>query len=271
MPFTGSHPAAVLPLLRTGLPASALVAGSLAPDLPFFLPVDLGAPTHTALSVVTTDVLLGALLWALWHGLLSRPVLAWAPAPLVARLPARAAPGLRRRLRTARQGAAVPAALAAGAATHVLWDEFTHPGRWGAGHVPALASTWAGVPGYSWAQDLSGLAGGLVLAGWLVGWWRRTPAGPAVSRPLWWLPWTALAVAAGAAGAMAAAGAPDVRSGAVAAAFTGGGVALGTAVLLALAWTVRGRTGRGWASPLRPPPGPRPGRRGRRRPAAPPR
>ena len=35
MPFTGSHPAAVLPLLRTSLPASALVAGSLAPDVPF--------------------------------------------------------------------------------------------------------------------------------------------------------------------------------------------------------------------------------------------
>ncbi|WP_205730092.1 DUF4184 family protein [Blastococcus sp. TF02-8] len=32
MPFTGSHPAAVLPFLRTPLPASGLVAGSLAPD-----------------------------------------------------------------------------------------------------------------------------------------------------------------------------------------------------------------------------------------------
>ncbi|SFT47208.1 protein of unknown function [Geodermatophilus amargosae] len=245
MPFTGSHPAAVLPLLRTGLPASALVAGSLAPDLPYYLPVDPGVPTHTALAVVTTDVLLGALLWALWHGLLSRPVLAWAPASLVARLPARAAPGVRRRLRTPGQGVRTLAALAAGAATHVLWDEFTHPGRWGAEHVPALASTWAGVPGYSWAQDLSGLAGVLVLAGWLVRWWRRTPAGPAVSRPLWWLPWTVLAVAAGAAGAVAAADGADVRSAAVAATFTGGGVALGVAVLLALAWTLRGQTGRG--------------------------
>ena len=37
MPFTGSHPAAVLPLLRTSLPGSALVAGSLAPDVPFYL------------------------------------------------------------------------------------------------------------------------------------------------------------------------------------------------------------------------------------------
>ncbi|MGY1732216.1 DUF4184 family protein [Geodermatophilus sp. SYSU D01045] len=62
MPFTGSHPAAVLPLLRTGLPASALVAGSLAPDLLFHLPVDTGVRTHTALAVVSTDVVLGRLL-----------------------------------------------------------------------------------------------------------------------------------------------------------------------------------------------------------------
>jgi hypothetical protein len=245
VPFTGSHPAAVLPLLRTGLPASALVAGSLAPDLPYYLPVDLGTPTHTAASIVTTDVLLAALLWVLWHGLLSRPVLAWAPGSLTARLPAAAAPGLRRRLRTPGQGARTLAALAAGAATHVLWDEFTHPGSWGTEHVPALASTWAGVPGYSWAQDLSGLAGVLVLAGWLVRWWRRAPAHPAVSRPLWWLPWTVLAVAAGAAGAVAAVGGPDVRSAAVSATFAGGGAALGVAVLLALAWAVRRRTGRG--------------------------
>ena len=59
MPFTGSHPVAVLPLLRTPLPASA---------------------------------------------------------------------------------------LAVGAAIHVLWDEFTPPGRWGAEHVPVLAQAWGAGP-----------------------------------------------------------------------------------------------------------------------------
>ena len=65
MPFTGSHPAAVLPLLRTPLPASALVAGSIAPDVPFYLPVELPWATHTALAVVTVDLLVAALAWAL--------------------------------------------------------------------------------------------------------------------------------------------------------------------------------------------------------------
>ena len=44
MPFTASHPAAILPFLRTPLPASALVAGSIAPDLPYYVPVDVPLP-----------------------------------------------------------------------------------------------------------------------------------------------------------------------------------------------------------------------------------
>jgi len=40
VPFTGSHPAAVLPLLRTPLPSAALVIGSLVPDLPYYRRAD---------------------------------------------------------------------------------------------------------------------------------------------------------------------------------------------------------------------------------------
>ncbi len=242
MPFTGSHPAAVLPFLRTGLPPSALVAGSLAPDLPYYLPVDLGVRTHTALAVVTTDVLLGALLWVLWHGLLARPARAWAPRGLLVRLPDTATAGLRRRLDTPGRVARVAAALALGAATHVLWDEFTHPGRWGERTVPALARTWAGIPGTAWAQELSGVLGALVLAVWLARWWRRAPVQAATSHRRWWLPWAVLAAVAAAAGAADAAGAPDPRSAAVAFAFTAGGAALGAAVLLAGAWHVTRRS-----------------------------
>ncbi|SHG76439.1 protein of unknown function [Geodermatophilus nigrescens] len=241
VPFTGSHPAAVLPILRAGLPASALVAGSLAPDVPLYLPSTLGLRTHTPLAVVTTDVVLGALLWAVWHGLLARPALAWAPAGLAARLPGSAAPGLRRRLRAPVR---VLAALAVGAATHVLWDEFTHPGRLGTELVPALGRTWAGAPGTAWAQDGSGLAGALLLAAWTGRWWRRTPprAAPGTTQ-WWWAPWAVLALVAAAAGAARAAGAPDPRSAAVAAAFAGGGAASAAAVLLALAWSLWARRG----------------------------
>ena len=238
MPFTGSHPAAVLPFLRTPLPASALVVGSMAPDVPYYLPVELGLPTHTALAVVTTDLVLAAAVWALWHGVLAAPAVWATPAGLRGRLTG-VPLGLRTRLGSVRRAALVVGGLAVGAATHVLWDEFTHPGRWGAEHVPLLRRSWAGDPGYAWAQEASGVLGGLVLLGWLVHWWRRTPAVPAPGRPGWWWPWLAVAAAASLAGLAAAVGAPDVHSGAVAAAFRGGGVGTAAALALALVWRVR--------------------------------
>ena len=86
MPFTPSHAAAVLPFLGTPLPASALVIGSVAPDLPYYLPVELPWDTHTASAVVTVDLLLGALAWVVWHALLAEPALAGAPGALRSRL-----------------------------------------------------------------------------------------------------------------------------------------------------------------------------------------
>jgi hypothetical protein len=233
VPFTGSHPAAVLPLLRTPLPASALVAGSIAPDVPFYLPVALPWATHTALAVVTVDVLLGGLAWALWHALLAPAALSAAPVGLRGRL-AGVPIGLRRRLRSARAAGLVLLALAVGAGIHVLIDEFTHPGRWGAEHLPGLAQAWGPLPGVRWLDHAGGLAGGVALLAWLARWWRRTPAVPVPARRRWWLPWAVVAVAGLVGGLSATPGAPDLRSAAVAAAFRGGGVVLATAVALAL-------------------------------------
>ena len=248
MPFTGSHPAAVLPFLRTPLPASALVAGSLSPDVPYYLPFEWGVHTHTAAAVVTTDLLLAAALWVLWHGLLAAPA-AWAtPAALRGRLTG-VPLGLPARLGTARRAGLVLGGLVVGAATHVLWDEFTHPGRWGAEHVPLLRRDWAGDPGYAWAQEASGVLGGLVLLLWLLRWWRRAPVAPAADRRGWWWPWPAVAAVASVAGLAAAAGSPDLRSAAVAAAFEGGGAGAATAVVLAAGWHLRTRSAGRAASP----------------------
>jgi NADPH:quinone reductase-like Zn-dependent oxidoreductase len=178
MPFTGSHPAVVLPFLRSPLPASALVIGSMAPDLPFYLPLPQPYATHTWLAAVTTDLLLGLLAWALWHGLLAGAALATAPAALRGRLEGRVLPGLAGRLASARRAVLLVAALVLGTGTHLAWDDFTHARRWGAEHVPALAQDWGPLPGYRWLQYLSSVVGLAVLAVWFVRWWRRTPAVP---------------------------------------------------------------------------------------------
>lgn len=240
MPFTGSHPAAILPFTGTRLPASALVVGSIAPDVPYYLPVDVVWRTHTVLAVVTTDVLIGVLVWGLWHGLLSGPALATAPAGVRARLAGRVQVGLRTRLTALDRIAWTLLALVVGAGTHVLWDEFTHEGRWGVEHLPALADTWWLLPGHRWLQYLSSVAGILALLIWSRRWWQRTPPRPEPPAAGVWA-WGALVGVGTAAGAAGALSAPTVGSAAFAGATWGGGAALMTAILLALAWHACGR------------------------------
>jgi len=234
MPFTASHPAAILPFLRTPLPASALVAGSIAPDLPYYVPVDFPLRTHTALSVVSTDLVLGVVAWALWHGVLAAPALAASPAGLRARLTG-IPHGLRARTPALRW---VLPAVAVGAATHVLWDEFTHPRRWGTAHVPALADTWGLLPGYRWLQYAGGLVGGVVLLVWFVQWWRRTPPRPAPPGGARW-PWLVLLLVGAVTGGVAAVSAPGIGAAGYAGATWGGGAALAAAGVLAIGWHAR--------------------------------
>ncbi|MFJ5830383.1 DUF4184 family protein [Streptomyces sp. NPDC093089] len=192
MPFTLSHAAAVLPGLRrngTGrgpLVASALVAGSFAPDMTYFAAtaapgaMDFGAVTHSPVGIVTADVLVTAALVGLW--LLVRE-------PLVALLPARwrgPVYGLvRGRPWRDRHAAALVGwfflSAVIGSATHVAWDSFTHLDRWGTKVIPFLGEIVAGFPVYLYAQyGSSALA--LALLTWFVARALRS-AGPGVGLP----------------------------------------------------------------------------------------
>ncbi|SOB80267.1 DUF4184 family protein [Streptomyces sp. 1331.2] len=177
MPFTLSHPAAVLPLLRRAgergpLVASALVAGSMAPDVPFFAESLLpgvyghGGLTHRWWAVPTLDVVIAGALVAGWHGLLR--------GPLVALLPERWSGGaealtVRRAGSGGGTGASVAwfaASAAIGAATHVGWDAFTHGGRLGVRLLPVLDREVAGVPLYESLQYGSSALALAAMGGW---------------------------------------------------------------------------------------------------------
>ncbi|MEV5941894.1 DUF4184 family protein, partial [Streptomyces sp. NPDC051994] len=188
MPFTLSHAAAVLPGIRRNgtargrLVASALVAGSFAPDVTYYAAtavpdaMPFGRITHCALGVVTVDVLTAYALVAMW--LLVRE-------PLVALLP-RAS--WRSRVYAVVRGRSWQRPLAPslvglfslsaviGSATHVAWDAFTHADRFGTRVLPALGEKVAGFPFYWYAQY-----GGSALAMTGIGWFaltalRRAPA-----------------------------------------------------------------------------------------------
>lgn len=79
LPFTFSHPAAVLPLRRFG-DLSALVIGSMVPDAGYLLILELPRQlTHGCLGLIVFCLPVGLALYGFYHGLLRRPFLALLP------------------------------------------------------------------------------------------------------------------------------------------------------------------------------------------------
>ena len=167
MPFTVSHAAAVLPLAvgrpgRTLVP-TALVIGSMVPDLPYFVPPYLGAVwTHAVYGPVTIDLVAGLALLAIWHFLLVRPLTDFVPTWVGRRLP-QPLP-----LRGRWGWAALSVVI--GAYTHVLLDAFTHPGRWAVDRLAWLNVLVGPLPAHKWLQYGLGVLGLLILAVWAVVW-----------------------------------------------------------------------------------------------------
>lgn len=138
MPFTLSHPAAVLPLLRHPFSAPALVCGAVAPDMPYFLgaariPVSAqswyapflnATATHRldGLPLSLTFALLLLLLWVLVRRPLSVLLL---PEPAGAQPAADPVRGARMR---GRRAAWVLLSMVIGVLTHLVWDAVTHGG-----------------------------------------------------------------------------------------------------------------------------------------------
>jgi hypothetical protein len=165
MPFTPSHIAAVLPMMRrpaTRLPfvPTALVIGSMIPDVPLFTPYwPSYQQTHSAVGVLTVDALATCAAVALFHLVFRAPLIELLPRRIGDRLPEPT------RLGRTRDLLWIPVAGAFGAATHAVWDSFTHwrsTAIWG----PRLGSEVLGLPLYNVLQHLSTVSGLLVL-----GWW----------------------------------------------------------------------------------------------------
>ncbi|MET7513420.1 DUF4184 family protein [Streptomyces sp. NPDC005480] len=206
MPFTISHAAAVLPTVRrdgTGrgaLVPSLLVAGSFAPDVTYFAAsavpgaMEFGDFTHSFPGVFTIDVAIAAVLVGLWR-LLREPVIALLPGRVRGRVlvVARGAGGARggsasggsasgafaweRRPVAAVWWWYVSAVL--GAATHVVWDAFTHLDRWGMRVFPVLGEKIAGSPLYWYAQYGGSVVALVVIAVFVVSAVRRVPSSAA--------------------------------------------------------------------------------------------
>lgn len=187
MPFTASHPAAILPLRRLGLPTSALVIGSIVPDLPYFLGFLPHLPerelTHSLTGVLTLDFAIGFAVFVVWHMVLTRPLVWAAPAALQRRLGPDLVGGLGSRLQDEAAVVRVWIGLLLGSLTHVVWDSFTHSGGWSVRAVPLLTTPVLGVSIQRWVHAGFSILGLLAIAWVVARWWQRTPpAGGAAPR-----------------------------------------------------------------------------------------
>jgi hypothetical protein len=178
LPFTLAHPAAVVPLHgrlgRYGV-LSALIVGSVVPDLVYLIPHLEGPTSHSLLGVAIFDVPVGLLCYVLYH---------WCVAPLAfALLPA----VIRQRMGNFRPGelpsrdpAALLVSLAIGALTHVGWDAVTHASGLPR-FVPLMPTQLFSVWGYSVSvykllQHSSTVLGVVLLTVWTRRWLDATPA-----------------------------------------------------------------------------------------------
>jgi hypothetical protein len=168
MPFTLSHAAAALPvhaLSRSRLPLAALMIGSISPDLVFYLPKYVEYDrSHSFTGLFTICLPFGLMLWLFFVRVLERPTLSWLPDAW--RLRMSPTPPI-----TWRRLAIAAAAVVLGAATHVVWDSFTHSSTPVVDALPSLrheAFTLGGVPVrfYFLFQLISSVFGLLVLAAW---------------------------------------------------------------------------------------------------------
>ena len=166
MPFTVSHAAAVLPLHRLSkhtLPLTALMVGSMAPDFGYFFSYELSRPlTHSLAGLFIFSLPVGLLVWLFYVAVLEKATITLLPD--------------RWHTRFAHTDAITPSLIARaaiaillGAATHLLWDSFTHRGTPVTDAFPALLGPTPGMtwlPIYHLLHGLSSIVGLVILARW---------------------------------------------------------------------------------------------------------
>ncbi|HEX6636384.1 MAG TPA: DUF4184 family protein [Steroidobacteraceae bacterium] len=166
MPFTISHAAAALPVHAAWrrLPLAALMAGTMAPDYSYFVPVDPELiDSHSLPGLFFFCVPAGLLAWLYFVTLLERPTFAFLPDAWRTRLA--------RTVLTPRALLAGALAVLVGAVTHIAWDFFTHSSKPLMQALPGMHDSYLDVfgpriPVYFVLQVMSSAFGLGVLALW---------------------------------------------------------------------------------------------------------
>ncbi|HEY9632774.1 MAG TPA: DUF4184 family protein [Coleofasciculaceae cyanobacterium] len=170
MPFTLAHPIAAAPIWlcsKRRLDLPSLLVGSMIPDLEYFLALQ---PTrtigHTLIGILIQGLPCSIVLLLVTRYVLMRPFLALLPQQLAQRFPTLRSYFPLQVLHLFN----VVVSVVIGAASHLVWDAFTHEGGWFVNHSKLLQSQLGPLPIYKLLQYGSGVIGILALLLWLSIW-----------------------------------------------------------------------------------------------------
>jgi hypothetical protein len=190
MPFTISHAAVVLPfsrLLARWRLLSAVVIGAMVPDFGLFFPWHMQRfETHSAVALFTFCLPVGLAAYWVFQYLVKTPVLEVLPEGAYARWRPFSSPA---DFTSVRQWIWAAFGLLAGAATHLVWDAFTHENARGIRMIPWLEEPTVDIGSHRLAgvrllQDASSLIGLAVVLALVLYGLRRGHEQPVPDRPL---------------------------------------------------------------------------------------
>ena len=159
MPFTFSHPAILLPFLKNNkLSATALIVGSMSPDLEYFFRMKMQSEiSHTLAGIFLIDFPLGFIIMFAFHEIIKRP--------LIENLP----PFLQNRLQDLKEFNWVVYFKSAffvvlisfflGAVSHIVWDSMTHWDGYIVQRFSFFNLEFFSIPFYKIAQHASSIIG----------------------------------------------------------------------------------------------------------------
>ncbi|UKN01443.1 DUF4184 family protein [Paracrocinitomix mangrovi] len=169
MPFTFSHPAIILPLTKINkkyISATALVAGSMAPDFEYFINMRMiQRHGHTISGMFYYDLPLAILLCFVFHLFIRDALIKYTPIPFKKQLNNYYNFDWLTRFKKYYLTIIISALI--GVCSHLFWDSFTHANRYFVELIPFLRES-SSVLGYTFsnytcAQYISSLIGALAI------------------------------------------------------------------------------------------------------------
>lgn len=163
MPFTFSHPAIVLPFFKNkNLSATALIVGSISPDLEYFFRMKMQSEiSHTLLGIFLIDFPLGFIVIFAFHTIIKKPLIANLPYFFQSRMQLLKDSNWIGYFKN--NILVVLLSFFLGTLSHIFWDSMTHWDGYVVERIAFFNEVFFGLPVYKIAQYGSSVFGLIVI------------------------------------------------------------------------------------------------------------